>query len=205
MAWLRSARTKRRVGYLLPLQVGVEVLNAAELVAREVKAWRQEARADEIIVQVDLRNAFNLVDRNVLLLEVPQRVPPFIFVLTLATSLPQLSSAAASSWSAHAAEEGLKIQTGRTKNAKKKMQLTREKVGPRQKKRPFKMVQKNFSSAGCNLSFQGIKCKQFYQEKARNFRKICRKKKPAKKCNYTAKKCKMAQNAKKNANNCLFN
>ena len=43
------------------------------------------------------------------------------------------------------------------------MQLTREKGGPRQKKRSFKKVQK-FS--GYILSFQGIKCKNFCQKKA---------------------------------------
>ena len=61
--------------YLLPTQVGVKVPNAAELVAHKVKAWRQENRQDEIIVQVDLRNAFNSIDRNVLLREVRERVP----------------------------------------------------------------------------------------------------------------------------------
>ena len=34
--------------------MGVKVPNAAELVARKVKAWLQEARQDEVIVQVDL-------------------------------------------------------------------------------------------------------------------------------------------------------
>ena len=62
-------------GYLLPHQVGMKVPNAAELVARKVNAWHQGAREDEIIVQVDLSNAFNSVDRNVLLREVRERVP----------------------------------------------------------------------------------------------------------------------------------
>ena len=57
------------------LQVGVKVPNAAELGARKVKAWRQEAREDEDIVQIDLRNSFNSVDRNVLLREVRERAP----------------------------------------------------------------------------------------------------------------------------------
>ena len=43
--------------YLLPTQVGVKVSNAAELVARKVKAWPQEAQQDNVIVQVDLRSA----------------------------------------------------------------------------------------------------------------------------------------------------
>ena len=61
--------------YLLPTQVGVKVPNAAEIIARKVKAWRQEAPHDEVIVQVDLRNAFNSVDRGVLLRQVKERVP----------------------------------------------------------------------------------------------------------------------------------
>ena len=61
--------------YLLPTQVGVKVPNAAELVARKVKAWRQEAQPEEVIVQVDIRNAFNSLDRTTLLREVCQRVP----------------------------------------------------------------------------------------------------------------------------------
>ena len=65
-------------GYLLPFQVGVKVPNAAELVARKVKAWRQTAREDEVIVQVDLRNAFNSVDRNLLLHEVREHVPRLV-------------------------------------------------------------------------------------------------------------------------------
>ena len=36
--------------YLLPTQVGVKVPNAAELVARKVKTWRQEVPQDEVIV-----------------------------------------------------------------------------------------------------------------------------------------------------------
>ena len=57
------------------MQVGVKVPNAAELVARRVKTWRHEAHQDEIIVQVDLRNAFTSIDRNVLLREVKGRLP----------------------------------------------------------------------------------------------------------------------------------
>ena len=70
------------------------------------------------------------------------------------------------------------MQIERTENAKKKckkkMQLTREKGGPR----PKKAVQngsKLFSdafSAGESLSFQGINCKNFCQEKVENAKQM---------------------------------
>ena len=81
----------------------------------------------------------------------------------------------------------------------KRMQLTREKrekEGPRQKKRPFKMVQKNFTGAlgaGYIVSFQGIKCKKISQKKARK----CKKMQPTRENSPFRKKCE--KNAKKNA------
>ena len=48
--------------YLLPLQVGVQVPNAAERVARHVSIWARTRAEDEIILQVDMRNAFNSID-----------------------------------------------------------------------------------------------------------------------------------------------
>ena len=58
-----------------PRKLESKVPNAAEIIARKVKEWRQEAPHDEVIVQVDLRNAFNSVDRSVLLRQVKDRVP----------------------------------------------------------------------------------------------------------------------------------
>ena len=45
--------------YLLPLQVGVQLPNAAERVARHVRLWSQSRAEYEVILQVDMRNAFN--------------------------------------------------------------------------------------------------------------------------------------------------
>ena len=79
---------------------------------------------------------------------------------------------------------GLKMQIGRTENAnakrcKKNMQLTRETGDPRHKK----AVQNGSKNFCYMLSFQGIKCKKFCQEKSRK----CRKCKFFF-CNHTAKK-----------------
>ena len=92
-------------GYLLPLQVGVKMPNTADLVARKVKARHQEAHIDEAIMQIDLRNAFNSVDRNVLLREVQERVPALnpLAMHTLATHRRSLSLATALSLKARAA------------------------------------------------------------------------------------------------------
>jgi hypothetical protein len=61
--------------YLLPFQVGVQVPNATEKVARNVAKWAAEATDDEAILHVDLANAFNSVERDDLLREVPLRTP----------------------------------------------------------------------------------------------------------------------------------
>ena len=70
-----AAKCVHEASYLLPAQVEVKVSNAAEIIARKAKAWRQEAPQDEVIVQVDLRNAFKSVVRSVLLRQVKERVP----------------------------------------------------------------------------------------------------------------------------------
>ena len=61
--------------YLLPLQVGVNVPSATEIVAKNVKLWTHDAAANEVILQVDMRNAFNSVVRCNMLAEVKARVP----------------------------------------------------------------------------------------------------------------------------------
>ena len=90
-------------GYLLPLQVGVKMPNTA--VARKVKARHQEAHIDEAIMQIDIRNAFNFVDRNVLLREVQECVPALnpLAMHTLATHCRSLSLATILSLKARAA------------------------------------------------------------------------------------------------------
>ena len=70
---LHSAVLDKVSEYLLPLQVGVQVPNAAELVARRVKLWAKEAAPGEVLLQVDLRNSFNSLDRNAMLAEVQAR------------------------------------------------------------------------------------------------------------------------------------
>ena len=61
--------------YLLPLQVGVQVPNAAERVARHVSIWTRMRAEDEVILQVDMRNAFNSLDRQEMLIEAKFRAP----------------------------------------------------------------------------------------------------------------------------------
>ena len=50
--------------YLLPLQVGVQVPNAPETVARAIKQWAGQAGHTELLLQLDLKNAFNSLDRS---------------------------------------------------------------------------------------------------------------------------------------------
>ena len=61
--------------FLLPLQVGVQVPNAAERVARHVSLWARTRAEDEIILQVDMRNVFNSIDMQEMLNEVKSRTP----------------------------------------------------------------------------------------------------------------------------------
>ena len=77
--------------YLLPLQVGVKVPNAAEKVAHEVKAWVDESVPGELILQVDMKNAFNTLDRIVPLEEVKARSPLLVATRSRQYSLGQVS------------------------------------------------------------------------------------------------------------------
>ena len=63
------------VSYLSPSQVGVQVPNAAEKVPRKVRAWTGRAKQDEVIPQVDFKNAFGSVFREEMLKEVKARCP----------------------------------------------------------------------------------------------------------------------------------
>ena len=48
-------------------QVGVHVPNAAGTAARKVRLWTQNVKPDEVLLQVDMRNAFGSVDRRKML------------------------------------------------------------------------------------------------------------------------------------------
>ena len=50
--------------YLLPLQIGVKVPNAAEKVARVVKLWADEHVQGEAILQVDARMPLTPLTRS---------------------------------------------------------------------------------------------------------------------------------------------
>ena len=61
--------------HLQPEQVGVQVPNAAETAARKVRLWAEDAKPDEVLLQVDMRNAFGTVDRQKMLAEVKSHCP----------------------------------------------------------------------------------------------------------------------------------
>ena len=60
---------------LSPEQVGVAVPNAAETVARQVRFWLQQASDRHVALQVDMKNAFGSLFRNVMLDEIKMRCP----------------------------------------------------------------------------------------------------------------------------------
>ena len=61
--------------HLQPEQVGVQVANAAENAARKVRLWTEDAKPNEVLLQVDMRNAFGSVDRQKMLAEVKTHCP----------------------------------------------------------------------------------------------------------------------------------
>ena len=61
--------------YQLPLQVGIQVQNAAEKLARKINLWTQSAKPGEVVLQVDLKNAFNSLARQTMLDEIRTRAP----------------------------------------------------------------------------------------------------------------------------------
>jgi hypothetical protein len=70
------------VRLLVPLQVGVQVANAAELLARRIRLWAKHAPSGSALLQLDLKNAFNSVLRTNMLSCVKQFAPallPFAF------------------------------------------------------------------------------------------------------------------------------
>ena len=61
--------------HLRPEQMGVQVPNAAETAACKVRLWTQDAKPDEVLLQVDMRNAFGSVYRRKMLAEVKSHCP----------------------------------------------------------------------------------------------------------------------------------
>ena len=66
------------VQLLVPLQVGVQVSNAAELVARRIGLWSRQAPSGSALLQLDLKNAFNSVNRVAMLKSVQQFAPALL-------------------------------------------------------------------------------------------------------------------------------
>ena len=64
--------------HLLPTQVGIQVSGAAEMVARTCQLWYDRRNCDELLLQVDNRNAFNSVSRAHLLREVSNHLPSLL-------------------------------------------------------------------------------------------------------------------------------
>ena len=67
---------------LLPLQMGVNVANATEHIMRDISDWTAAHPAGDLLLQVDLTNAFNCVDRQHMLREVLRLTPalyPYAF------------------------------------------------------------------------------------------------------------------------------
>ena len=65
------------VGRLLPLQMGVGVENAAEIISHAVQAWAESARFDESLILVDFANAYNSLDRQKMLEAISAEAPAF--------------------------------------------------------------------------------------------------------------------------------
>ena len=63
---------------LLPLQMGVGVPSAGEILAHGVRAWAQSAGPDEVAVLVDFANAYNTLDRQRMLDAFAERAPHFL-------------------------------------------------------------------------------------------------------------------------------
>ena len=71
----RESGVAKTAEYLRPEQIGVQVPNAEETAARKVRLWTQEAKSDEVLLQVDMRNAFGSVDRRKMLAQVKSHCP----------------------------------------------------------------------------------------------------------------------------------
>ena len=72
---LMDSVVARVTAHLRPEQIGVQMVNAAETAARKVRLWTQDAKPNEVMLKVDMRNAFGTVDRNRMLQEVRAHCP----------------------------------------------------------------------------------------------------------------------------------
>jgi hypothetical protein len=74
---IRRKHVRAMVEKLMPKQVGVQVDGACETVAMGLETWTLVHKNDTwwVIVQVDLTNAFNCIDRQAMLDEVTNRGP----------------------------------------------------------------------------------------------------------------------------------
>ena len=52
------------LSHLLPTQMGVKVANATEIIARETSLWMENYKDGEVMIQIDLCNAFNSIHRK---------------------------------------------------------------------------------------------------------------------------------------------
>jgi hypothetical protein len=66
------------VRFLVPLQVGVQVANAAELLARRIRLWTKHAPPGSALLQLDLKNAFNSVLRTSMMSSVKEFAPALL-------------------------------------------------------------------------------------------------------------------------------
>ena len=60
---------------LQPEQVGVGVLRGAESLVHKVRMWLQQTVPSYVLLQLDFKNAFNSVERKVLLEAVAEHCP----------------------------------------------------------------------------------------------------------------------------------
>ena len=63
---------------LLPLQMGVGVPKATEIISHAVQAWAESARSDESLILVDFTNAYNSLDRQKMLEAISAEAPAFL-------------------------------------------------------------------------------------------------------------------------------
>ena len=74
---LLSSSLEGCLEYLQPLQMGVKTPNATETIARDVAEWAKCHPSGELLLQVDLKNAFNCVSRSKMLEAVREHAAAF--------------------------------------------------------------------------------------------------------------------------------
>ena len=73
---------------LIPLQLGVAVPQAAEIIAQAVQAWYSHPQPDEVVLLVDFKNAYNTLDRQAMLDAVCAEAPQFARYAAFCYSAP---------------------------------------------------------------------------------------------------------------------